>query len=357
MLGGALLFGAWGRMRRQPTVWNVGIWTLGSVILLNSRPFEGAVASLVTALAMLVSFWRNPPPLQPAQVLARVAPSALLAICAASGMAYYNYRVTGNPLRLPYQVHEETYMVSPIFLWQALRQISYRHPVMEQFYTNWALDWYTRQQDLRGLLSTKGPIAVALMFVFLRLALTANCLALPWVLRRAEMRTVALLLLVSVGPSMLVPWWQSHYLAPVLPLVFLLAVQACRCACLFRPLGRPLGPAWAWGLLLLWGVSFAGEAAAYLQTRRADWSSQRAQIVQQLKAEPGRHLVLVRYRPEHSGLDEWVYNEADLDRSQIVWARELKPEENRRLKQYFRDRRVWLLEADANPPVLQEQER
>jgi hypothetical protein len=49
---------------------------------------------------------------------------------------------------------------------------------------------------------------------------------------------------------------------------------------------------------------------------------------------------------------EWVFNEADIDRAKIVWAREMDVEQNRRLLEYFKDRRVWLLKAETWSPAL-----
>ena len=45
-------------------------------------------------------------------------------------------------------------------------------------------------------------------------------------------------------------------------------------------------------------------------------------LVQQLEATPGKHLVIVHYAPELFADHEWVYNDADIDGSKIVWARE-----------------------------------
>jgi hypothetical protein len=61
-----------------------------------------------------------------------------------------------------------------------------------------------------------------------------------------------------------------------------------------------------------------------------------------------RHLVIVSYAPEHSVHDEYVYNEADIDEARIVWARDMDPEKNERLMQYFTGRMIWrwTLEAD-----------
>jgi len=65
----------------------------------------------------------------------------------------------------------------------------------------------------------------------------------------------------------------------------------------------------------------------------------------------------VRYRPDHDPQKEWVYNGADIDHSKVIWARDMDPAENRELFQYYRDRRVWLLEADETPPRLSQYSR
>jgi hypothetical protein len=69
----------------------------------------------------------------------------------------------------------------------------------------------------------------------------------------------------------------------------------------------------------------------------------RTQIVEQLERQGGKHLVLVRYPPGHSSHEEWVYNRADIDHAAIVWASEMDTESNRRLANYFSDRRFWRL--------------
>ena len=77
-----------------------------------------------------------------------------------------------------------------------------------------------------------------------------------------------------------------------------------------------------------------------------------ARLLAQMEQLDGRHLAIVRYRPDHNPTAEWVYNDADIDKAKVVWAREMDSVSNRTLIQYFRDHRVWLVEADLKPPRL-----
>jgi hypothetical protein len=87
------------------------------------------------------------------------------------------------------------------------------------------------------------------------------------------------------------------------------------------------------------GAEAHGAARAYAEW----WLSQR----------PGKQLVIVHYSPEHSPDQEWVYNAADIDASKVVWAREMDAASNAQLLAYFKDREVWLLNADSYPQRLQ----
>jgi hypothetical protein len=78
---------------------------------------------------------------------------------------------------------------------------------------------------------------------------------------------------------------------------------------------------------------------------------ERAAILERLRNTNGRHLVIVHYDPGHLWTNEWVWNEADIDQSKVVWARD-DGRGNRELSGYFRGRTVWLLEPDRNPVRL-----
>jgi hypothetical protein len=62
---------------------------------------------------------------------------------------------------------------------------------------------------------------------------------------------------------------------------------------------------------------------------------------------------MVRYAADHDGDNEWVYNLADIDKAKVLWAREMGPDNDRELLEYFKDRTVWLLCPDNFPIRLE----
>jgi hypothetical protein len=79
-----------------------------------------------------------------------------------------------------------------------------------------------------------------------------------------------------------------------------------------------------------------------------DFRFRRADVLEKLRAAPGRDLVIVRYGRNHVIHRDWVYNGADIDAADIVWARDMG-ERNRELLEYYRDRTVWLLRDGFSP--------
>ena len=78
----------------------------------------------------------------------------------------------------------------------------------------------------------------------------------------------------------------------------------------------------------------------------------RAAVQEKLSHYPGEQLAIVRYSSGHLYHDEWVYNDANIDGSKVVWAREMDPAANARLLSYYRNRTAWLVEPDVNPPRI-----
>src|ERR1017187_8197981 len=81
-------------------------------------------------------------------------------------------------------------------------------------------------------------------------------------------------------------------------------------------------------------------------------AARRMLVSQRIAEQPGKLLIFARYWPQHIFQDEWVYNEANIDAARVVWARDLGPVENEKLRSYYPDRAAWLLEPDAQPPQL-----
>jgi len=118
-----------------------------------------------------------------------------------------------------------------------------------------------------------------------------------------------------------------------------LTVVACVAMVGFRTFSGPLHLAPPHWPINPWIDSWVGPG--HFGTERAD-------IIQKLDRIPGNHLVLVRYQPGHEPIDEWVYNEANLDSSRVIWASDLDPRSNQELMRFYGDRDVWLVQPDVN---------
>ena len=78
-----------------------------------------------------------------------------------------------------------------------------------------------------------------------------------------------------------------------------------------------------------------------------EFTAKRDLVIARLNKEPGNVLVFVRYGPKHNIHLEWVFNDADIDDSRIVWARSLPNGKDDELMHYFPSREAWILEDDG----------
>jgi hypothetical protein len=350
--GGALVLGALRRTAIRPRVSSSLILGAGLVILANSRPFEGLVLTLVaTPLTLGMSRSGSASGTDLARV---VLPLAVVLLPGALAMGYYNWRISGDPLRLPYALHEATYSMAPPFLWQAPRpEPAYRHATLRDLHAGWEWPTYVEQHTIGGFLhgaANKSATLRAAYFPFLFLGFALAAVA--W-LRRDRVTAWAvgngagffLLLLTET-------WMHPHYAGPALGLAVVLVIQGIRRLRLWRWQGRRAGQALVRLGLLAGLLSLMPFGAQLAHSRDVGWQAMRARLLAGLEQQGGRHLILVRYALGHSPHAEWVYNEADIDQAPVVWARELDAEQNRVLLDYFKDRQVWLLEADVEPQRL-----
>jgi len=369
VLGGALRLLAHARAATRTSEASACLaLALGLCVLSNSRPFEGLAAALpcLAALAALL-YTRSSSGSRRAIAWRSLAPALLLLALNAAWIGFYNARVSGSPLRMPYAVHDAQYAVAPPFLWLPLAaEPEYRHAVLREFWTGFALEEYASQRTLAAFAADLGSELTRLGRF-----LIGGLLALPLALallgrgrkrgRASAPRTRSLalplaqivcVLLAIAGLTYRLP----HYAAPALGALWLLVVLGLRELSAWRALGANRGRACAALVLVL---SAGGSLrTALAPARPADaWEHERARLVQRLEAEGGRHLILVRYPAGHSTHDEWVFNGAELGEQAVLWARDLGPEQNARLVQeaaQAQGRTVWRLEAPARGEPLLE---
>ena len=363
MMGGALVFGALRRIMRRPQGRDALLLGLGLAVLANSRPYEGLVVSLPVAAVLIAWMLGKHGPSFQISIKRIVLPLVLVLMLAGVAMGYYNLRVTGDPLQMPYEVHEATYAMAPVLLWQRPRpEPTYHHEIIRNHHRR-ALAYHQEQQTFDGFSkASAGKVKELWNFFrgsrYFQLLLLVAVIMLPWLMRDRWPRFALLTCgMLMVGAAM-ETWLMPHYVAPIVGLAFVLLLQAMRRLRLWQWRGIQAGRVLVWALCLLSLTSFAIKFAQQMQRTSSGWGSERARILAELEQDEKRHLVIVRYGsldiPSDSGYREWVYNEADIDRAKVVWAREMDPAQNRKLFEYFNDRSFWLVEVDQydSPPKL-----
>lgn len=349
--GGALLFGGVRRLLDQPQARHAIVMGLGLSILAFSRPLEGLLVAL--PVFALLGGWllvgQNRPPLR--VILARIiAPLLTILLLTAAAAAIYNARITGNPFKLPYQVHEETYSVAPFFVWQAPRPVpTYNHAVLRAYHTERNYVIYEQQRSASGMWPRLAKKLAKFWTFYLGVALTIPLLVLPWTATRRWTAFAALVCLCALSEMVLVAPFFAHYVAPMAGLIMLLVVEGLRWLWPGRWRRWPLG---RWLVVAVALLALLTPVAAVVRLRQSfdptAWYRQRAALQADLQASGDRHLVIVRYGPRHHIDNEWVYNAADIDQAPVVWAREMDDAHNRQLLAYFADRQAWLLLVDRD---------
>ena len=365
-LGGALVLGAFPRFMKKVRLRESLLMAIGIVLLATSRPYEGILLCLPVAfvLGRWVFFESNRP--SPALLLRRTAVPLVLILFAGVWMGYYDYRAFGSPLIPPYKIDRATYAMAPYFIWQSARpEPVYRHKVMRDFYYHSELTFFKKSQTLPGfILMSLGKLVIGVQF-FAGIALLPPLIMLRRVLLDRRTRFLVLCLLILMAGMLIEIFLIPHYLAPFTAVFYALGLQAMRHLRMWRPGGQRVGI----GLvrlivtvcLMMAGLRmYAGPLHLRIPTKHdGDWlftwsgpgrfGAARANIKSKLEQLPGRQLVIVRYSPHHNSFDEWVYNAADIDHSKVIWAREMDTADNCELMQYYKDRKVWLVQPDITP--------
>jgi hypothetical protein len=393
--GGALVLGALPRIKQSQRARDALLMGLGFAIVANSRPYEGLFFGLPVAGALAVwMFGKNrqspvradvPPPNRFLREEGTkrwwkcvIAPLFLVLFLTGCAMGYYFWRTTGSLWDPPHFLNAYIYN-HPYFPWQAPRtEPPYHHAVMQDFYHNNVMGTYLESRSIIGLAKMDLAKLLELWSFYLGPALTVPLLLalafLPYGFSWKDVSEETRLLLLTCGAvtaaSMLPITFLPHFLAPVACAALALVLHALRHIRSQQWRGQPTGLFISRAVPLVCILMLAlrvgakplhlpepdrwlAPAAFPTWCTLAPTNLERAATLAELQQNPGRQLAVVRYGPHHDILyHEWVYNEADIDQAKVAWARDMGSAQNKELVDYFRDRHVWLVEADNTPPKV-----
>jgi hypothetical protein len=322
---------------------------LGLALLANSRPFEGATLGVVVAIYLATALRDSPSRIG---LLRAALPCAGLLLIVACGTLFYNARLTGRALLMPYVQNGREYSMTPLFIWQPLApEPDYHHAAIRSYHLDWAVPAYEHERTLDGYLHELAKRIRSFAGFYLGPILLVPLVALPWSWRQPRLRFAFICLAAMACALAVTTWFQPHYAAPVAPLIFLLVADGLRRIRLWRWQGKRVGAT----LVATLPFVYVALYVCYLTLPRSNleaWPYERAALLARLEREGGRHVVLVRYGPDHDAHREWVFNGADIDGSPVIWARDMGSEGNAGLLTYYRDRHIWLIDADIEPVEL-----
>lgn len=350
-IGGALVMGALIRLFHRPRPLYALLLGTGLAILANSRPMEGLIFSLPVAATFCLWLLHARIP-WPRKFWNVVVPVAAVLVVSGLWLGYYNWCGTGNPLLFPYVVYQDAHFASPPLLIQSLPPARrFVNPQFTDYSEEQRSEYLENRANIARLIWSRG---LELGLFYCGPTLVAPGLTLPWLVRARRMRLLLIQLLVSVLGVLIVSAFFDHYAAPLTATIFALTIQGMRHLRHWQISGHSLGISLTRAIVMVCIALIPAHAAKALYDvhrgvpRKGASLVARAQIVRELEATPGQHLVIVRYSPKHGVHQEWVYNSADIDHSKIVWAREIHGLDLKPLLQYFSGRTIWTVEPDRH---------
>jgi hypothetical protein len=380
-LAGTLVFGAALHARGDrfsiPTLINMG---LGLLIMINTRPFEGLIFCVFPLLFFFVNIFKSENLNKSTKVLALSV--VLIFVGVGIGLhGYYNKQVTGKWSVMPYSVYQKEYMPGyPQFVFEKAGDIKKsRHrefDVLQSLYTNSNRPLTPEQYvhylvgNIENLFASFFPgIWLVAAFFSLLAAWKSTGMERRWGWGTLCTASVVIALSSSANRA---TW--LHYFSAWLPVaVFILAdgvQQSRKMVNDDKPLSNFLIMlVLAQFLLLCLLTFFSGtgyrtrteadplfvkNVIDQMQTDKAkggDFRLPKKYIEQTLmdktKEDGIKHVVMVRYGKNHQVHDEWVYNGADMDSQDVVWARWISDEDNKPLVEYYGNRNKWILDIEG----------
>jgi len=368
-LGGALILGALPRLMKTARSRYGILMGIGIAIQVITRPFEGMLLCIPVAvvLAHWALFGKNRP--APGVLIRRAALPLLIVFASAAWLGYYDYRAFGKATTLPYTLNRAQYAVAPYYVWQSqLPEPQYRHDSIRRFYHDAELKMYLKAHSLSGYPAQVGLKILTVLLFYGGLALAPPLIMVRRLFLDRRIRFLVLCVLILCAGMLIEIYMIPHYVAAFTAVFYALGLQAMRHLRLWAPEHKPVGLQMVRitvSLCFVLAVARLFTAPLHLDVPEwpaSNWSgmwygpdrygTERAQIDSRLESLPDKQLVLVREPYNRDSLDQWVYNAPDIDHSKVVWANDMTPADNLQLIEYYRDRKVWLVEMDTLPATV-----
>jgi hypothetical protein len=362
---GCLVFGSLPRLRATARVRDA-IWLgIGLGLQLLARPYEFILLIVGVLLYFLPTLRKR----QELRMLARVVPALALAVAPAAGLTLlHNKQVTGSWVTLPYLLSRYQYGVPVTFAVQPNPLPHQQLTQTQQLIYTMQTGFHGRETDTLTRYFHRLEYRVRDYRFFFFAPLYIALFALLSALREFGFVWVVLTLLIFALGSNFYPFFFPHYIAAATCLFVLVSIKGLERLSRLSLRGLAVGNEAA--RLIIWvcfaqfafwyGVHvFDGQEFSIALRQYESWDAinhgnpeRRIAVLNELARAPGKHLVFVRYWPQHPVQEEWVFNAADIDGARVVWALDLGPAENEKLRRYYPDRAAWRLEPDARPTKL-----
>jgi hypothetical protein len=358
VIGGALSLGACFRFLKTEKLKYLFIWGVGIFILLNSRLYEGTI--LTGILVMLWLFDVLTKKKLGKKFYSASAVWILIITANLLFIAFYNYSITRNPFVLPYSLQHSQYHRTPLFVFQNLDEPKTDvPPVMKKLDERWTADFQESYKDWFSALKTtvsripiylfwmtRSPFLIALFVAGLVFALQKKLIN--------EWRYALIILALFMVGLFLTTFTGDRFIAPVVG-IFIAAATLCAkvvygksqfLRLLILALPVIIGAGFLCGML-------SSELKRVQPPINTENFGSRREIVNYLKSQPGKHLLFLETENAFpADARFYVYNSAEIEESDIIWAHKLSFDENVALINHFNDRNVWLLKNVDNKAVL-----
>ena len=359
-VAGCLIFGALPRLIDCASAWNGLLLGIGLSYLALIRPFETAL--LGPCLLAFVLLHRDA--VYAGKFRGKLALLALGLLPGIYVILLNNHAVTENWTELPYALYRYQYGVPQTFSFQTAAVPHHSLTPEQRSMYEWQLKARNSVMTAGGWLHEM-PSRVDTIHLFLGAALTPVLFFLPFSLTdRRRWWALGTVMFAFLGGSVY-GFFNPPYVADLIGLFLLLGI-----ICMMRlnevPWGRTAVRLMV-SLSIVTFVAFYGfdsirqslpasvqrDPGLIRDLPPLSEPTARSQVIDYLQRAGQKHLVFVDYMPKHEIHREWVFNAADIDSARVVWARDLGPEKDTVLMNYYRDRDVWRVNVGSEKEPAQ----